>query len=53
VDFKKWDKGKVLAVDINPHAVKCVRINSLLNDVDGKVEARQSDLFENIEKGEK
>jgi len=44
---------KVLAVDINPHAVKCARINAFLNDVDDKVNVRQSNLFENIKEDEK
>jgi release factor glutamine methyltransferase len=33
----------VVAVDINPAAVRCTRINALLNDVE--VDARQGDLF--------
>jgi HemK-related putative methylase len=34
---------RVVAVDINPSAVRCTRINVLLNDVD--VDVRQGDLF--------
>jgi release factor glutamine methyltransferase len=34
---------QVVAVDINPSAVRCTRINALLNDVD--VDVRQGDLF--------
>jgi release factor glutamine methyltransferase len=33
----------VIAVDINPAAVRCTRINAILNDVD--VDAREGDLF--------
>jgi release factor glutamine methyltransferase len=33
----------VTAVDINPAAVRCTRINALLNDVD--IDVRQGDLF--------
>jgi release factor glutamine methyltransferase len=33
----------VVAVDINPSAVRCTRINALLNDVD--IDVRQGDLF--------
>jgi HemK-related putative methylase len=33
----------VTAVDINPSAVRCARINALLNDVD--IDVRQGDLF--------
>ncbi len=35
----------VVAVDINPHAVRCARINALLNHVEGRVEVRQGNLF--------
>ena len=35
----------VVAVDINPDAVRCTRINALLNQVDARVEARLGDLF--------
>jgi release factor glutamine methyltransferase len=35
----------VVAVDINPHAVRCARINALLNHVEDRVEVRQGDLF--------
>lgn len=37
--------GQVVAVDINPAAVRCARINALLNGVEQRVEARQGDLF--------
>lgn len=36
---------RVLAVDINPEAVRCARINVLLNRLEGQVEVRQGDLF--------
>jgi HemK-related putative methylase len=36
---------QVVAVDINPHAVRCTRINALLNEVEARVDARQGDLF--------
>ncbi len=35
----------VVAVDINPEAVRCARINALLNQVECRVEARHGDLF--------
>ena len=35
----------VLAVDINPQAVRCARINILLNQVERHVEVRCGDLF--------
>ena len=38
--------ASVVAVDLNPHAVRCARINALLNDV--PVDVRQSDLFEAV-----
>lgn len=36
---------RVVAVDINAEAVRCARINALLNRVDGRVEVRHGDLF--------
>jgi release factor glutamine methyltransferase len=36
---------RVVAVDINPAAVRCARINALLNDVEQRIEVRQGDLF--------
>jgi len=36
---------RVLAVDINPLAVRCARLNVLLNGVETKVEVRAGDLF--------
>ena len=36
---------RVVAVDINPAAVRCAEINALLNGVEGAIEARQGDLF--------
>ena len=35
----------VTAVDINPEAVRCARINVLLNRVESDVDVRQGDLF--------
>lgn len=40
--------ASVVAVDINPEAVRCARINALLNRVDDRVEARLGDLFEPV-----
>lgn len=37
--------ARVVAVDINPAAVRCAGINVLLNHVEDKVEVRQGDLF--------
>jgi HemK-related putative methylase len=37
--------GRVVAADINPAAVRCARINALLNRVEDRVEAREGDLF--------
>jgi HemK-related putative methylase len=36
---------RVVAVDLNPAAVRCVRLNALLNGIEERVEARQGDLF--------
>jgi release factor glutamine methyltransferase len=35
----------VVAVDINPEAVRCARINVLMNHLEGKIEVREGDLF--------
>ena len=40
---------RVVAVDINPSAVRCTRINALLNNVDVEVDVRQGDLFDPVE----
>lgn len=37
--------ARVVAVDINPEAVRCARINSLLNHLEAQMEVRQGDLF--------
>ena len=37
--------ASVVAVDINPEAVRCARINALLNQVEHQIEVRQGDLF--------
>jgi methylase of polypeptide subunit release factors len=37
--------ARVVAVDINPEAVRCARINILLNRLEERVEVRQGDLF--------
>jgi release factor glutamine methyltransferase len=39
---------RVTAVDINPEAVRCARINALLNHVETRVEVLQGDLFEPV-----
>jgi len=38
----------VVAVDVNPAAVRCARINALLNGVEDRVEVRQGDLFDPV-----
>ena len=38
----------VVAVDINPAAVRCARINALLNEVEDRVEVRHGDLFDPV-----
>lgn len=41
--------SKVVAVDINPHAVTCARTNAELNGVAAKIETRRGDLFNAVE----
>ena len=38
-------KANVVAVDINPHAVQCTKINAGLNEMRGRITFLQSDLF--------
>jgi len=40
---------RVVAVDVNPAAVRCVRLNALLNGLEESIEARQGDLFGPVE----
>jgi release factor glutamine methyltransferase len=41
--------AEVVAVDISPEAVRCARINVLLNRVEDRVEVRCGDLFEPVQ----
>jgi HemK-related putative methylase len=43
--FAARQGARVVAVDINPAAVRCARINALLNRLDDRIEAREGDLF--------
>jgi release factor glutamine methyltransferase len=43
---------RVVAVDINPAAVRCARINALINGVEGEIDLRHGDLFAPV-RGEK
>lgn len=36
---------RVTAVDVNPEAIRCVRLNALLNGMEERIEARHGDLF--------
>ena len=36
---------RVVAVDINPAAIRCARVNALLNGLDTRIDARHGDLF--------
>ncbi len=36
---------RVVAVDVNPEAVRCARVNALLHHLEDRIEARQGDLF--------
>jgi len=44
---------KVVAVDVNPHAVRCAETNARLNGIMEKMDIRRGDLFEPIGKDEK
>ncbi len=47
----KW-ASQVVAVDINPEATRCTRINALLNQVENKLQVCTGSLFEPV-RGEK
>ena len=40
---------RVTAVDINPDAVRCARINALQHQLEDRIEVRQGDLFEPVQ----
>jgi len=44
---------KVIATDLNPHAVKCARLNAKINRFAPKIDVRLGDLFQPIQKTEK
>jgi release factor glutamine methyltransferase len=39
---------RVVAVDINPAAVRCARVNALLSNLEHKIDVRHGDLFEPV-----
>lgn len=43
----------VIAVDINPYAVCCAKMNAKLNGVESKMSILRGDLFQPIKRGEK
>lgn len=44
---------KVVATDINPHAIRCARKNAEINKLASKIDIRKGDLFTPIRKNEK
>ncbi len=46
--FAAKHAGRVVAVDINPAAVRCARINALLSGLEHKIDVRHGDLFEPV-----
>lgn len=45
--------SKVIATDVNPHAIECAKQNAKANRAAGKMEVRLGDLFEPVLKTEK
>jgi len=43
---------KVLATDINPHAIRCAKKNAKMNGVEKKIEFRLGDLFQPVKPDE-
>lgn len=46
--FAAQHSRNVVAVDINPDAVRCTKINALLNHVENRIQVREGDLFEPV-----
>lgn len=46
--FAARHADRVVAVNVNPAAVRCARINALLNQVEQRVDARWGDLFDAV-----
>jgi HemK-related putative methylase len=44
--FAARHAGRVVAVDVSPAAVRCARLNALLNHLEHHVDIRQGDLYE-------
>jgi HemK-related putative methylase len=44
----RW-ADRVVAVDVNPEAVRCARINMQIHKLEGRVEVLQGDLFEPVQ----
>lgn len=40
---------RVTAVDINPHAVRCARVNALIQGLEDRIDVFQGDLFEPVQ----
>jgi len=40
---------KVIATDINPYAISCAKKNIQLNDLEGRIELREGDLFQPVQ----
>jgi len=49
----KKEAKKVVATDMNPHAVECARQNAKVNQVASRIEVRQGDLFQPMRKAER
>jgi len=43
----------VVAVDVNPHAIRCARKNAEINKLANKIDIRRGDLFQPISENEK
>jgi SAM-dependent methyltransferase len=47
------DNHRHVAIDINPFAVMCTKINAQINEVDDKLDIRRGDVFSSLKDGEK
>jgi SAM-dependent methyltransferase len=47
--FAAFEGFDVVAVDVNPAAVRCARTNALLNRLEAHIDVREGDLFEPVQ----
>ncbi|MFX1486526.1 MAG: HemK2/MTQ2 family protein methyltransferase [Promethearchaeota archaeon] len=46
--FAAENASRIIATDINPHAIKCAKINVSFNNLEHKIEVRKGNMFEPV-----